>query len=58
MSGHHSRYRDNYESQVCHIGCQVRTWQGGDIRQVPGDNMVNINTSSESMTSNTRKQYW
>ena len=23
MSGHHSRYRDNYESQVYHAGCQV-----------------------------------
>jgi len=23
MSGHHSRYRDNYKSQVYHVGCQV-----------------------------------
>jgi len=23
MSGHHSRYYDNYKSQVCHAGCQV-----------------------------------
>ena len=23
MSGHHSRYHNNYESQVCHAGCQV-----------------------------------
>ena len=23
MSGHHSRYRDNYESQVYHAGFQV-----------------------------------
>jgi len=23
MSGHHSRYRDNYKSQVGHVGCQV-----------------------------------
>jgi len=23
MSGHHSRYRDKYKSQVYHAGCQV-----------------------------------
>ena len=23
MSGHHSRYRDNYKGQVYHTGCQV-----------------------------------
>jgi len=23
MSGHHSSYRDNYRSQVRHVGCQV-----------------------------------
>ena len=34
LSGHHSHYRDNYKSQVYHVGCQVIAWQEGDIRQV------------------------
>jgi len=34
VSGHHSRYRDNYKSQVRHVGCQVIAKQEGDIRQV------------------------
>ena len=57
MLGHHSRYRDNYKSQVCHARCQVIAWQGGDIRKVTRDSMVNGSTSSESMSSDTGKPY-
>jgi len=37
MSGHHSRYRDNYQNQVYHDGCQEIARPDGDIRQVTSD---------------------
>jgi len=55
ISGHHSRYRDNYKSQVYHVGCQVIVWQEGDIWQVTSDIMVYVSTSSESMSNNIGK---
>jgi len=48
MSSHHSRYRDNYKSQVHHSGCQVIAWHEGDIRQVTRDNMVYVSPSSDT----------
>jgi len=55
MSDYHSYYRDNYKSHVYHARCQVIAWQDDDIRHVTRDNMANISTSSESISSDTRK---
>ena len=56
MSGHYSRYCDNYKNQVCHVRCQVIAYQvSGDISQVLRISTVNVSTSSESISSDTGK---
>ena len=51
----HNRYRIPVNMIITG---QVLAWQGlGDITQVIRDSMINVSTSIESMSSDTRKQY-
>jgi len=48
MSGHHSHYRDNYKSQVCHAGCKVIASLEDDIGQVTSNGTVNVSKPSDT----------